>query len=494
MDRELLDNERISERDDKFKPKDDQALCKEPKEGKEEETLVNVLLTTVEHYFPRFNEWLSELTDGRDQNAILYDKRTIVWTALITMITKRGSRNKINEQLRNNNCKENLSRLSGQDDLRRVPHGDTVEYFNLRAKEEEFEELQAKMMGMLLRGRVLERPRLLGKYYSLAIDGNHLHTFDYAHCEHCLVRTKNGKKQWFHYKLQASLVTPEGLCLAMCSEWIENEREYDKQDCELRAFYRLAKKVRRLYPRLRICLLLDGLYGVQPVFDILKKYRMEWIIVFKEGRMSEVYNWIKLMRSKPGMDNILVRKEARVVGVRNRRTHQEKFIRGKVKRQTRVIERERVYGWMNQIKHWDEKRAFNVMRVKEVEDGKTNCEYVWLVSDELCLCKETIEELAERGRCRWKIENEGFNTQKNGGYKSEHCYSRDPVAMKVWNLIIDIAHLINQLIERGSLIKKKVYGSISNISQRMFEHFRYSIFKKPKEKPRIQIRLCWDTS
>jgi len=490
-----LDHERIYEGNDRIKSKDDQGLCKEPQENKEEKNLINVLQTTVEHYFPRFNEWLSELTDQRDQNAIVYDKRTIVWTALITMLTKRGSRNKINEQLRDKKCKENLSKLSGQDDLRGVPHGDTVEYFNLRAKEEEFEQLQTKMIRVLLRRRVFEISRLQGKYYSLAIDGNHLHTFDYAHCKHCLVRTdKKGKKQWFHSKLQASLVTPEGLCLAMSSEWIENEGEYDKQDCELKAFYRLVEKVRRLYPRLRICLLLDGLYATQPVFDILKKHRMEWIIVFKEGRMSEVYSWIKLMQTKPGLDNILVRKEERVVGVRNSRTHQEKFIRGKAKRQTRVIERERIYGWMNQVRHWDEKRTFNVMRVKEVEDGKTNCKYVWLVSDGLCLCRETIEELAERGRCRWVIENEGFNTQKNGGYKLEHCYSRDPVAMKVWNRIIDIAHLINQFIERGSLITKKVYGSISNISQRMFEHFRYFLFKKPKEKPRIQIRLCWDTS
>lgn len=31
---------------------------------------------------------------------------------------------------------------------------------------------------------------------------------------------------------------------------------------------------------------------------------------------------------------------------------------------------------------------------------------------------------ADGGRLRWKIENEGFNIQKNLGYELEHKYSR----------------------------------------------------------------------
>ena len=125
-----------------------------------------------------------------------------------------------------------------------------MEYLCRRLEEEELEELQAKMMRNLFRGRVLERYRLLGKYHTIAIDGCYVHSFDYEHCEHCLAREdQKGKKRWFHAKLQASLVTATGLCLPMASEWIENEKNYVKQDCELRAFYRLIKKLRKQYSR-----------------------------------------------------------------------------------------------------------------------------------------------------------------------------------------------------------------------------------------------------
>ncbi|RLC74380.1 MAG: hypothetical protein DRJ03_17950 [Chloroflexi bacterium] len=36
----------------------------------------------------------------------------------------------------------------------------------------------------------------------------------------------------------------------------------------------------------------------------------------------------------------------------------------------------------------------------------------------------------EGGRLRWKIENEGFNVQKNGGYGLEHAYTRDLRGLK----------------------------------------------------------------
>jgi hypothetical protein len=66
--------------------------------------------------------------------------------------------------------------------------------------------------------------------------------------------------------------------------------------------------------------------------------------------------------------------------------------------------------------------------------------------------------------------------------------------MKIWCALIDIAHLINQLIEQGSLISIKTYGSVRNIAQKMFEHLLYYVFRKPFNPPRIQIRLGWNST
>ena len=79
------------------------------------------------------------------------------------------------------------------------------------------------------------------------------------------------------------------------------------------------------------------------------------------------------------------------------------------------------------------------------------------------------------GRVRWKIENEGFNVQKNGGYNLEHAYSREPNERKDFYLLLQIAHLIFQLIEKGSLFRKafpKGVRSQRNLAKRILEAWR----------------------
>jgi len=502
MGGELLEGEGIYEGSDRDKPANDQNIRqdvgsaeeKNGEEGPRRKNLVEVLNTTVRHYFPRFNEWLEELTDIRNQDLITYQRQTIVWAGLLALLTKREARMQIGRQMREGNFCANLRELSGQEDLETMPHGDTVEYGLTRLIEDELEMIQVKMMASLLRGRVLERYRLLGKYYTVAMDGVHIHSFDYQHCEHCLSAEDKvtGKKRWFHTKLMASLVTPSGLCLAMASERIENEVNYNKQDCELRAAYRLVKKLRTLYPKLPMCILLDALYAGQPMFDALKAERMEWIVVFKEGSMSTLYPWVMSIKKLCAKDNVIIDVEEEEIEDRQRRSHEQRLQRGRPKHKMRKRVTETTYTWMNGIDEPSGARSlFNVMTCKEEVDGEKTCDYVWLCSDGLKLCEDNVKQLTQRGgRCRWKIENEGINTQKNGGYCLEHLYSRDKVSMKIWCALIDIAHLINQLIEQGSLISIKTYGSVRNIAQKMFEHLLYYVFRKPSNPPRIQIRLC----
>ena len=498
MGGKLLGDKGSYEGNDRLKPQDDTCICQEQaKSGeitgaqKDVGGVAAVLALTIGHYFPGFNEWLRELTDIRRQDMITYKRETVLWSALIMMITKRGARKKITDFMRTERFCENLKEFCGQDSIKEAPHGDTVEYLCTRMETDELEGLKARMMQRLFRLRIFERHRLMGRYHTIAIDGVHIHTFKYRHCERCLVsKDPSGDTIWVHYKLQASLVTPNGFCMPMASEWIENsEGRYEKQDCELKAFYRLVKKLRMLYPRLPVCVLLDSLYLCAGVFTILKEHRMEWIIVFKKGAMPEVYAWVMPWKEKYAAANIIIRRRERHIQVRKRRSHRQKLVRSKAKTGRRKVVRETVYTWMGNVRHWDGKRSFNILTCKETNDGKKNCDYVWLVSDGLNVCKDNAVTLAERGRLRWVIENQGNNMQKNGGYNLEHLYSRDMVGMKVWCAIVDIACIINQLIETGSLIVKKTFGSLRNIAEKMFHDFCYAVLQKPPGRPRIQIRL-----
>ena len=62
------------------------------------------------------------------------------------------------------------------------------------------------------------------------------------------------------------------------------------------------------------------------------------------------------------------------------------------------------------------------------------------------------------GRRRWKIENEGFNQQKNGTFCISHMSSRHIIGIKIQYYLIQIAHIIRQLLEYGSIIIKEIRG------------------------------------
>ncbi|MBF0532955.1 MAG: hypothetical protein HQL23_07670 [Candidatus Omnitrophica bacterium] len=201
-----------------------------------------------------------------------------------------------------------------------------------------------------------------------------------------------------------------------------------------------------------------------------------------------------IKRRFPGMEKTLIDEEKKDIEARHSRSHSDRLVRAKPKNERRRVVKTTEYKWITNLRHWDQRRIFNVLKCKETQDGRQNCDYTWLVSGGLNLGESTVRPLARAGRCRWKIENEGNNTQKNEGYRLEHLYSRDEVSMKIWHALINIAHTINQLIERGSLIAVRSFGSLRDFSQRLFEHFRYLVFEKPPHPPRIQIRLCWDSS
>ena len=104
--------------------------------------------------------------------------------------------------------------------------------------------------------------------------------------------------------------------------------------------------------------------------------------------------------------------------------------------------------------------------------------------------------LADGGRCRWKIENQGFNIQKNAGYGLEHIFSHNTNAQKNFYLLLQIAHIINQLVEHGSLLAKFYQGklpSLKTITLDFISEIKQLCFPWPCLKYRscsgFQIRL-----
>jgi len=105
------------------------------------------------------------------------------------------------------------------------------------------------------------------------------------------------------------------------------------------------------------------------------------------------------------------------------------------------------------------------------------------------------------GRLRWKVENEGFNVQKNGVYGLTHVYSKNDKSAKIFHHLMQIAHLLMQLLIKGSLMRRCFpggMGSVKNVAFRLLEAFRNAHMPRGVlhwiTQWRLQIRFCPDTS
>ena len=77
-------------------------------------------------------------------------------------------------------------------------------------------------------------------------------------------------------------MTSNGFAFSLMTEFIENsDPQADKQDCELKAFYRLAGRLKTRFPRLPLCLLLDGLFAGGPTFQLCEDCNWQYMIVLQ---------------------------------------------------------------------------------------------------------------------------------------------------------------------------------------------------------------------
>lgn len=468
--------ERNDKRDLQTTEGDNKNACGGKKEEERKELTISAFYKTLHRFFPKLPKWIEEISDPRQINKIEYNTAHLFWIGIFLFLFKLGARRQINFRFQTEDFVRNLNLLSGGNNDR-VSDQSTVDYLLRKIPCEVMEDIKRKIIRRLIRMRVLEKYRLMNKYYLISVDGTgHLNFGQKQHCSHCLTRKVHGKINYYHNVLEAKIVAANGLALSIETEMIENthhpqKRAFKKwkQDCELKAFYRLAGRLKKKFPQLKICLLLDSLYACDSVFKLCDKYGWKYITTFKEGSMKDTYAWYESLKEKHQPENkAIVRK-------------------GKITQR---------FNWVTGIKYRGP--CLNILECNERKPGKngklTNTRFLWITNLPVNACN--FEEVAKGGRLRWKIENEGFNTQKNGGYNLAHAYSHNPVASKNYYLLLQIAHIFNQLMEKGSLLKKqirKTFGSIRNIARQLLEDFRTKTFTLEKLQSCLaapfQIRL-----
>jgi hypothetical protein len=373
--------------------------------------------------FPELFNKFNELEDSRKRTG--YSMSEIVTGVLFMFLLKETSRNAYNNDRRDAVFAKNYYRHFKL----QLPHPDTIDKVMRALAPELLEELKAHLVSSLFEQKVLREFRFLGNYYFVAVDATGTHTFNHEHCEHCLTKTsKNGITTWFHYVLEAKLVTSSGLSISLASEFIENlaGRDYEKQDCEQKAFVRLSSKIKKYFPRLPICILADGLYPNKTVFNICRANNWKFIITLKDGNLKTFHQEVQLLG-----------------GIQKQRA---------VNRADKTTRTKLIYKYLNNIEY--EGYSYSWVSCDETQtrlSDKLEEQQRFVYITNIKQTPDIVVSTADGGRLRWKIENQGFNTQKNLGYELEHKFSRvSYTAMQNYYQLLQVAHMINQFVEKSA--------------------------------------------
>ena len=399
---------------------------KEKRAKKEEINILKDLIMVINQYFPELINKFNGLTDLRNQSYVKYQMKVIFIVRLMGLMCEIKSMQGMTRELNTENAIRNIAQICGLE-LEEIPHCDTINNVFEQVKVREIEEIRKYMINILIRGKIIKKYLVREKYYHIIIDGTGLATSRKKYNENCLVKNKtdkNGKEyqEYSTYVLEAKLVVGE-MVFSIGSEFVENgETKEEKQDCEIKAFKRTAEKIKKEYPRLKIIISGDALYACKPVIDICKEKGWKYIIRFKEGAIPSLYKEFETIVAKA-----------------NESTKAN-------------------YEYVTKLDYQEEK----VNIIKYIEPKKQT-EFVYMT--DLPITNKNIENSINLGRKRWKIENEGFNIQKNGTFDIGHLYSKNQEAIKVHYLMIQIAHILRQLLEKGIKEIKQLNLKLKEISQ-----------------------------
>jgi hypothetical protein len=264
-----------------------------------------------------------------------------------------------------------------------------------------------------------------------------------------LRKTTKGRTLFEHWIVQAACIHPgKRQVIPLAPEGVRNTDGTPKQDCETKAAKRLITRLRTSHPRLKTIIVADSLYSKQPFIEALARERMRYVLVAKEEDHKVLMEYVEGARALKEVHRLEV-----------------KDAKG----------RRHLYEWINgaPLNGNDNAPLVNWLSYALHDKGKKTYRNAWVT--DLSIDATHIEELVRIGRCRWKIENETFNTLKNQGYHIEHNFGHGVRNLSfnffLLNLLAFFMHQIFELTDTTYQSLREKYGSKRNL----WDHLRTSL-------------------
>jgi hypothetical protein len=406
---------------------------------------------------------LSKIEDPRNPKKNKHKLTVLLIYGIWCFAFQMSSRREANREMTRPMFEENLRGLFP--DLEELPHADTLARLLARIEVAEIEQAHLEMIRHLIRNKKFRR-YLIRECYPVAIDGTQKlsrATLWAAECLERKVRTKKDTdqekkpetskpteppppKEYYVYVLEANLAFANGMVIPLLSEVLsaeEGDSQRDKQDCEQRAFHRLAQRLKQCFSHLPILVLLDGLYPNGPIIELCRQNNWDFMIVLQDKSLPSVWEEFEALKGYQSQNRL----------------------------SSKWGDRQQQFSWVNGIPYvyndpatgqpktqkvhvvvcqesWEEIQPASTQVVKKTS------KHAWL-SDQP-LHRGNVHERCNLGaRHRWGIES-GILVEKHQGYQYEHCFSYEWDAMRGYHYLMRLGHALNVLARYSCALTKYV--------------------------------------
>lgn len=397
-------------------------------------------------FYPELFFRFGETKDPRNNSYTEYSNREMLGTLYYKALAEIESMQAMTRDFNDDKVVGNLYRFIGSAEKEYLPHHVTLNEYLEKLEPVELEKIRDDLVYKMIRRKTFDEAKVL-KYWLVIVDGTELDSGyqkkNENYLERCYNRgTEREKIRYHRAVLEAKLYLGNGLMLSIGNENIENDPEYGKrkyseeevkQDCEMKAFKRLVKKIKKAFPRLPVCIVADGLYVAENIMELCESYSWKFIIRYKEGSAKSIEEEYRAIDEKEYSGNT-------------------EYING-------IIYKSRTVNVLLQKE---------IQKEEEKEETETK-EFKWITNFEIK--KRNAVKIAVAGRLRWKIENQGFNRQKHWQGNLEHACSWNAQAQKNHYLMQQIADFMRQLYEYYYLKKNGIEKVQKNIPSDILKSF-----------------------
>lgn len=319
------------------------------------------------------------------------------------------------------------------------------------------------------RAKCLERFAFLDGKYLLAVDGSGYFSSEEVRCESCIEKyfEKTGKTSYSHQMLCGSIVHPESkTVIPLCPEPI-CKQDKKTNDGEKAAMKRFIEKFRQDHPRLPVILIADALHSDSKFIKNLKYFDMDFILSVKPGNNESLFGYVSHWEGLNKLQTYIFEEEFGIK-VKKKRIHEFRYANNI------LLNQQDVNLTVNFIDYWETTQW--VDQWGELQETKIH--FSWVTS--FIVTDENIMQLMRGGRCRWKIENETFNTLKNQGYEFEHNFGHGYKNLSTnFAFLMMLAFLVDQLQEMACKVFQKALKECHDQRKRLWECFKGTYLRTP---------------